>query len=629
MNITKITFTILVSFTVSSFAENVWVLRDTNVKVGAKVIKRSRRGEQLIRIATKGKWSGVKVKVNGQLQKGWVKTADLSTRPVAHSVQRPRPITAPATQKPTLEPMWQTQELRAASGPGLHPGNAGAKGAMMLIRIKSIGGTLKRVRDLGAQVQPMFAGMVSLNTLLAGLPAEIRLPIRDSLVTTRPLAMIVYPSDASLKGEPEACAIIPVRNGQQIEALIAQLVTPRAVAKVDGDYLFIGKSAVVFDRITQDFGVVRNIPVSDFSGDVQVSIFVPNIKHLIVFEIEEELANARDQARTSKDPEDMADLKMQQLVAGIFLTMLDELTQANFELSFEKTGLRFSQSLIAAPQSKTAGVLSELASQPGKSIAGRMPQSDAIALGDLSISGPAFARLAEGFIQDAFKIAVDTKSISDDDLPAARGVKDSALALLESWSGSLAFSVLPSEQGGAFVLGLGGNLGRRIGEFIDAMEKVEPIEEEVRKREFKGVQVESLVETEGKNQGLISFEMAHLPDMSILSFGTSIQWATDAAIDSSRSRGVVPVDLANIRASFREKPLGTMSLKLMKLAAVIEKEEGNEIIGQMALLLAAGDVPILGALFIKKDRVAEQLFISVTTMRNLQAFIMAKLQGGR
>ncbi|MDP6503736.1 MAG: hypothetical protein QF886_08980, partial [Planctomycetota bacterium] len=556
-------------------------------------------------------------------------TADLSTTPIRHSAERSRPITQPATQKPTLKPEWETKELRAAAGPGLHPGNAGAKGAMMLIRMKSIGGTLKRMRDLASQVQPVFAQMISLQNLVAicGFPPDRHQMIRNSVVTTKPLAMIVYPSDASLKGEPEACLMIPVKDGHRIEPLIAQKVTPQAVAKVDGDYLFIGKSAVVFDRIMQDFGVIRNIPVSDFSGDVQVNVFVPNTKHLIVFEIEEELANAREQARSSKDPEDIADLKMQQLVAGIFLTMLDELTQANFGLSFEKTGLRFSQSLIAAPNSKTAGVLSELASQPGQSIAGRMPQSDAIALGDLSISGPAFARLAEGFIQDAFKIAVDTKSISDDDLPAARGVKESAMAALRSWSGSLAFSILPAEQGGAFILALGGNLGRTIGEFIDAMERAEPIKGEVRWRSFKGVKVQSLAETAGKNQGLVTFEIAHLPDLSILSFGTSIQWATDAAIDSSRSRGGLPRDLADIRASFTEKPLGTMSLKLMKLAAAVEKEEGSETSAQLAEQLAMTDVPILGALFIKKDRVSEQLFISVTTMRNLQAFIMTKMQG--
>ena len=634
MKIRLISLVILFSITVSSFAESVWVLRETSVKVGAKVLKRAQRGEQLTRIATKGTWSGVKVKVDGRLQRGWVKTADLSTRPIPHSVERPRQNTPPAAQKPTLEPEWETKELRAAAGPGLHPGNAGAKGAMMLIRMKSIGGTLKRMRDLATEVHPFFAPMISLQNLLAicGFPPD-RIAggphqmIRNGVVTTKPLAMIVYPSDASLKGEPVACLMVPVRDGHRIEPLIAQKVTPQAVAKVDGDYLFIGKSAVVFDRITQDFGVIRNIPVSDFSGDIQVNVFVPNTKHLIVFEIEEELANAREQARSSKDPEDIADLKMQQLVAGIFLTMLDELTQANFGLSFEKTGLRLSQSLIAAPNSKTAGVLSELASQPGKSIAGRMPQSDAIALGDLSISGPAFARLAEGFIQDAFKIAVDTKSISDDDLPAARGVKESAIAALRSWSGSLAFSILPAEQGGAFILALGGNLGRKIGEFIDAMERADPIKQEVRRRSFKGVKVESLAETAGKNQGLVTFEMAHLPDLSILSFGTSIQWATDAAIDSSRSRGGLPRDLADIRASFTEKPLGTMSLKLMKLAAAVEKEEGSETAAQLAEQLAMTDVPILGALFIRKDRVSEQLFISVTTMRNLQAFIMTKMQG--
>lgn len=633
MKITRITFALVFILPLSLFAEEVWAIRETRVKVGAEILKRAQRGEQFTRIATNGVWSGVKVDVNGQLESGWVKTADLSTTPIAPSVQRPpeNSVEPSESQKPAFEPMWETETRQALDGPGLHPLIAGERGAMMLIRIRSIEGTLKRVRDLAAQVQPMFAAMVSLNTLLASLSPEAQQQIQNSLVTTKPLAMIVYPSDASLKGDPESCVLIPVRNGHKIEALLAQLVTPKAVAKVDGDYLFIGKSAVLFDRLTQDFGVIAEIPVSDFSGDVQVSVFVPNIKHLIVFEIEKELADARALALASKDPEDLADLKMQQLVAGIFLTTLDELTQANFELSFEKTGLRFSQSLIATPQSKTAEVLSELAGQPGANIAGRMPQSEAIALGDLSISGPAFARLAEGFIQDAFKIAVDTNSISREDMPSARGVKDSAISVLKSWSGSLAVSVLPSEQGGAAVLGAGGtgNLGRNLMDFRDALEKVEPIKEEKRRRSFKGVQVDSLVAVKGKDQGLVVCEMVHLPDLSILSFGTSIQWVTDSAIDSSRSQGHAPKDLADIRASFREKPLGTMSLKLMKLAAAIEKEEGSETTVQLAQQLAAADVPISGALFIKKDRVAAQIFICVPTMRNLQAFILAKLQSGK
>ena len=593
------------------------VTRNTDIKVGAEAVGKAMKGDKFIKIREHGAWVGIRFEKDGKQTSGWVlKSAVADAAEGAATIEAV--VEAVTEVVVDVDVVVDTSKMTGAL--------VKAKGAMLLGRVKGINHVMKQVQALMFNVQPMLAAVVSLDALLMNIPEAQRARVKEGFNLDSPMAFVVYQGKKQEGGtsEPEVCFVVPVKSADvAAEFIQSQPGAPKY--KTTDKYLWLSDKEDVIARAVNDFGTVQGIPVEDMKGEVHLTVFLQSAMEQVVGEIEKQLKNAQANAEGAAESKARLEAMGQEFGLGLVKSMQKELSELSYEIAVSGTGVRLANVLSFKAGSETGKVVRKIATASAPDISGLVPSQDAVFLGSLQTSGPELTGLCGNFIDEMFRMAVDSGELKGAEKEAANQLKKTVISVLNSCHGNLAISVVPAGDEAAFVAAIGtkDDLSGKLESLIDQAEKQakeqagEVVLETVRKeREHQGVAIKTFIEKtkDGKKESEV--ELASLSNVALVVAGKSVAEVTNAAIGQVQAGGGTPAELVSAGKNFQGRRIGTFSMTIMKIIALVDKSASG---------LAQQDVPISSAILVRGDKLVSEVLIPVKPIQLLQGYIMQKL----
>jgi hypothetical protein len=499
------------------------------------------------------------------------------------------------------------------------------------IRIKSLNHVLQKVQALSMKLNPMFAGMVSLDTLLKGLPADVQQPVREALDPDGPLAVVVYPPEPFEKedaAEPEFCILLPIKSLDVAQPLTDRPPTPNLAIRLTERFALISSRETGISRLIKSLGEKPDVPVDDLSCEVQILSFPSPGRSLIERALRKQMQTTEALARAG-DAQAKDRLLGQKLGWDFTRFFFRECRQAAYELEVGDMGIRLRCRLDPVPDGELARMFRTFAVGRSPDLSPRVPGENACLVGSGHVAAHEFARVAKHLAAVIVEKAAAEGRIPEEAKPVVDQAVQKLHALLDAGQGNIAVSLVPSQKETAVVLGFGikAEPGQRVirGLLDDlhqaAQKRALADNAEIKRssRESQGVPVDAFVSSKNADTPL---EIACLPDMVLLVAGFGAPAIMDTAIARAKSPGTLPPLLEKAATHFPGARLATCSFSVLRLAELAARAQGNEAMAQNAGALAAQDEPVMGALMLRDGQIVVELMIPVKPMQLVQPLIM-------
>jgi hypothetical protein len=501
----------------------------------------------------------------------------------------------------------------------------------VVIRLKSVNEVIKKVQALVMQVQPMMAGMISVDTLLSKM-GPLKDGIKQAIDFDKPIGFVVFEKAGGgpppPPGQPpvDVCGIIPVKDQQQAEQLIQQMGGGMMKANFDSGYALISNVPGLAEKAQAVLGMVQDS--SDMQGELEFTI------------------NAASYARAMKDfkpappapqgleglpPEMQEEMKKSQenykkgteAATAAVMVMGEEFTVMTSGLRITPAALELYSTNNARAGSQTASLLAGLRTQPAPELSGRLPHQNAMVVGSVRISGK---MLGDWMNQLLDKALAEQKA---PDESARQGI-EFMKQLAKISAGNMAFAVVPGQgkvPSLAAAMGTQGSAAELIGQIktlalAEANGKGDNLQESA--RDYNGASVTTFQE-EGKKEVA---EVATTDDMVLFTVGETvdgIQTLTNQVLDTSA--GETPQQLASVAEKIGGSPVGMFSASVLKIAAAVMGGKGGELPPQLQAMATLDD-PIVGGVTVNGQTIGGKLIIPAKAMQLIQVVVMQSMMGG-
>jgi hypothetical protein len=550
----------------------------------------------------------------------------------------------PPPAPPTDEPAPAAPGRNAAINFGPPPGNTPPAPATkvlidpaemnkppIVIRLKSVNEVIKKVQALVMQVQPMVAGMVSVDTLLSKA-GPLKDGIKQAIDFDKPIGFVVFGKPVGgpppPPGQPpvDVCGIIPVKDQEQAAQLIQQMGGGMMKASFDSGYALVSNVPGLAEKAQAMLGMVQDS--SDMQGDLEFTIHAasyakamksftppppaPQDMEGLPPEMQEEIKKSQENYK-----------KGTEVATAAVKVMEDEFTVMTSGLRITPAALELYSSGNARAGSQTASMLSGLQEQPAPDLSGRLPHQNAMVIGSVRISGQ---MLGDWMNQLLDKALAEQKA---PDESARQGI-EFMKQLAKISAGNMAFAVVPGQgkvPSLAAAMGTQGSAANLISQIktlalAEAQGKGENLQESA--RDHNGASVTTFQE-EGKKEVA---EVATTDDMVLFTVGETvdaIQTLTNQVLDASA--GETPQQLAGVAEKIGGSPVGMFSASVLKIAAAVMGGKGGELPPQLQAMAALDD-PIVGGITVNGLTVGGKLIIPAKAMQLIQVVVMQSMMGG-
>ncbi|MDP7248047.1 MAG: hypothetical protein QGF00_00450 [Planctomycetota bacterium] len=498
----------------------------------------------------------------------------------------------------------------------------------VIIRLKSVNEVIKKVQGLVMQVQPMVAGMVSVDALLAKM-GPMKDPIKQTIDFDKPIGFVVFEKPGGgPPGQPpvDVCGIIPVKDEQQAGQLIQQMGGGMLKADFNGGYALVSNVPGLAEKAKAALGMVQD--PSDMQGDLEFTINAASYAKA--------MGNFKPAPPSMPGMEDLppemqAEMKKSQenykkgteAATAAVKVLGDEFTVMTSGLRITPAALELYSSSNARAGSQTASLLSGIQAQAAPDLSGRLPHQNAMVLGSVRISGKMFGDWMSQLLD---KGLAEKESTGEFD----QQVTDLLKQIARASAGNMAFTVVPGQgktPSLAAAMGTQGSAADLVGQIkalakAEAEKKSENVKEST--RDHNGASVTTFQE-EGESEVA---EVTTTDDMVLFTVGEpvdALQTLTNQVIDAPA--GETPQQLASVVEKIGGSPVGMFSASVLKIAAAVMGGKGGELPPQLQAM-AALDEPIVGGITVNGQTVGSKLIIPAKAMQLIQVVVMQSMMGG-
>lgn len=501
----------------------------------------------------------------------------------------------------------------------------------VVIRLKSVNEVIKKAQGLVMQVQPMVAGMISIDALLtkAGPMKDV---IKQAIDFDKPIGFVVFEKPGGgpppQPGQPpvDVCGIIPVKDQQQAAQLIQQMGGGMIKADFAGGYALVSNVSGLAEKAQAVLGMVQD--TSDMQGDLEFTInaasYAKAMKNFtppppapqdlegLPPEMQEEMKKSQENYK-----------KGTEAATAAVKVMGEEFTVMTSGFRITPDALELYSTNNARAGSQTASLLASLRKQPAPELSSRLPHQNAMVIGSVRISGQMLGNWMSKLLD---------KGLAENKAPTetARQGVELMKQLAKISAGNMAFAIVPGQGKApslAAVMGTQGSAADLVGQIkalvlAEAQGKGNDIQES--ERDHNGASVTTFQEERKKEVA----EVATTDDMVLFTAGETvdaIQTLTNQVVDTAA--GETPQQLASVAEKFGGSQIGMFSASVLKIAAAVMGGQGGELPPQLQAMAALDD-PIVGGVTVNGQAIGGKLIIPAKAMQLIQVVVMQAMMGG-